>query len=115
MVNRVLSVEGPDWAQEVQRAEQIVRTLEANSWDFNSAPDAFAREAGADVFAKELAIIFDGHSITRVGRLVLAGVGPMFNLMGPIHPQSIFRTSHGQLIDALNEQVGSRGVGDFPG
>jgi len=91
-----------------------VRTLEAANWDFAAAPEAFTQEAGADVFAKELAIIFDGSTLTRIGRLVLAGVGPLFNLMGPIHPQAIFRTTSGQLIDSLNEQVGSRGVRDFP-
>ena len=107
------SVEGPDWAERVREAEVTVQRLESQSWDFNSAPEAFAKEADADVFGKEMVIIFDGHTITRIGRLALAGVGDLFNLMGPIHPLAIFRTAAPDVIDSLNQQLGSKGLADF--
>jgi hypothetical protein len=114
MPDEGLSVEGPQFAQKVREAEEIVHKLEANRWDFNAAPDAFAKRGGADVVAKEIAVIFDGVTLTRVGRLVMGGVGRLFNLMGPIHPMSTFKTTDSRLLDAINRQIGSNGLLDFP-
>lgn len=109
-----ISVEGPDFVELVARAEDIVRTLERNDWDFNTAPEAFARRTAADVFAKEILIVFDGKRLTRLGRLVMAGTGDLFNLMGPIHPQSTFKTGDDRLLAAIHEQTGTRGLDEFP-
>jgi len=107
-------VEGPDFTRRVEHAEAVVRELEANRWDFDRAPDAFAKRASADVFAKEIVVIFDGRRLTRLGRLVMAGTGSAFNLMGPIHPQAIFRDADDELLREIYAQTGSRGLYDFP-
>ena len=110
-----LSVEGPDFVDQVRRADQIVHTLEANRWDFSSAPAAFAKPAGADVFAKEAIHIFDGRSMTRIGRLVMGGIGHLFHLMGPIPALSHFKcNADSHLLDAIHEQIGYPGLEAFP-
>jgi hypothetical protein len=116
MPNRAeLSVEGPDFARRVEHAEKVVQTLQNNRWDFASAAeDIFAKDASADVIGKEIAVIFDGDSVTRVGRLVMGGHGTHFNLMGPIPPNSIFKMADSDLLDSITHQTGSEGVWDFP-
>jgi hypothetical protein len=114
MADEELLVEGPDFALKIKRADDVVRELENNRWDFGAAPDAFAKRASADVFAKEIVVVFDGKRLTRLGRLVMAGTGSMFNLMGPIHPQAIFRDSNDTLLQEIYQQTGSRGLRDFP-
>jgi hypothetical protein len=108
-----LLVEGPDFTRRVEFADKVVRDLEAGRWDFDRSPDAFAKRASADVFAKEIVVVFDGKRLTRLGRLVMAGTGKVFNLMGPIHPQAIFRDSNDDLLQEIYAQTGSRGLRDF--
>lgn len=116
MPNAVLSsVEGPDFARRVEEAEQVVQQLSKNRWDFAAAADRiFAKDASADVIGKEIAVIFDGESNTRVGRLVLGGYGNQFNLMGPIPPNSIFKMADSELLDSITHQTGGEGLWDFP-
>ena len=114
MADSVLSVEGPDFAKKVRFAEDVVRKLEANNWDFDSMPDIFARRAAADVLAKEIVVIHDGQTLTRVGRLVMGGTGTQFNLMGPIPPNSIFKVTDDSLLNEIHRQLGIDGLNELP-
>jgi hypothetical protein len=112
-VNRP-SVEGPGFAQLVQKANALVDRLEANQWNFDSAPEVFAKTAAADVLAKEMVHIFDGIRLTRIGRLVMGGVGSHFNLMGPIPAHSEFKVTDSSVMDEINQQLGTQGLNEFP-
>lgn len=112
-VNRP-SVGGPEFAKLVRTVGEKVDQLEANSWDFESVPEVFARDAAADVLAKGLVQIHDGRTMTRLGRLVLGGVGSHFNLMGTMHADSKFQVVGSELLDEVNTQLGSNGLADVP-
>jgi len=114
MPDEELSVEGPDFAAKVKETEEIVRRLESNNWDFAAAEEVFAKKASADVVAKEIATIYDGKILTRIGRLVMAGVGTHFNLMGGIPALSSLRTTDSRLLDSVRGQVGGGGLAQFP-
>src|SRR2546430_6654848 len=107
------SVEGPVFAERVRKAEATTQTLKSSQWDFAASPNIFGRAAACDVVAKEITILHDGHTQTRIGRLVMKGVGQIFNLMGPESPQSIFKSSSSVLLDEVNRQIGSKGLADF--
>lgn len=113
MAVRRPSVEGPEFAALVRATEVKIRTLEKNNWDFNSIPEAFARDSKADVVAKEIVHIFDGKRMSRFGRLVMGGVGSHFNLMGPIPPDSQLRVTSMETLQSVNHQMKSRGLEDL--
>ena len=111
------SVSGPDFAKIVADASAKVDKLEANNWDFNTVPEIFARPQRADVMGKEAIHLHDGRTMTRLGRLVLGGVGTHFNLMGSIPSDATFKvateyTSHA--LGEINQQVGHLGLYDVP-
>jgi hypothetical protein len=108
-----LSVEGPDFAEQVRGAEEVVRKFLDNQGNFEAVPELFAPSAACDVLAKEITIVHDGRLETRVGRLVMMGVGKQFNLMGPESALSVFKTAGSALLDEVNRQVGSDGLNDF--
>jgi hypothetical protein len=112
-VNRP-SVGGPEFAALVRDVGEKVDELEANNWDFDSVPEVFARDAAADVLAKDLVQIHDGRTMTRMGRLILGGVGSNFNLMGTMHADSKFQVVGSGLLDEVNAQLGSNGLTDMP-
>jgi len=111
------AVSGPGFAKIVADASAKVEKLEASNWDFDSVPEIFARQQHADVLAKEAIHLHDGRTMTRIGRLVLGGVGSHFNLMGSIPADATFKvatefTSHA--LEAINQQVGYKGLYDVP-
>ncbi len=103
-------VEGPEWVGIVREATEIVNKLEANNWDFDAAPEVFARHAAADVVAKEVLHIHDGHTMTRFGHLLMGGVGQTFNLMGPIPSDSRFMVTDSTVLDELRRNIGGSHV-----
>jgi len=107
------SLEGPAFAQRVREAEEVTQTLQNNQWNFAASPKIFAIEAGCDVIAKEMVFIHNGHMQTRIGRLVMAGVGSFFNLMGPESARSQFKMVSSHILDEINRQIGSKGLYDF--
>jgi hypothetical protein len=112
--NRFL-VEGPDWLRLVRETNRKIQVLERNNWDFNAVPEAFARgDQGADVVAKELVHIHDGQTMTRIGRLIMGGIGHAFNLMGPIRSDAKLKVSSLEILDDVSRQIGSRGLSDVP-
>ncbi|MEP7381653.1 MAG: hypothetical protein ABI910_08200 [Gemmatimonadota bacterium] len=106
-------MEGPEWIKVVRNATKLVNKLEANSWDFDTVPQAFARTAAADVVAKEVLHIHDGHTMTRMGHLVMGGVGGAFNLMGPIPSDSRFMVTDSTALNEVKKNLGSRGLDDL--
>lgn len=102
------------FARRVKEAEEVVAKLAANQWDFAAVPEVYATEAAADVVAKEIVHIHDGRRMTRVGYLVMGGVGTQFNLMGPIPADSEFRMGGGALVADINRQLGTRGLDELP-
>jgi hypothetical protein len=98
----------------VREVEATIARLEKGNWNFKAAPQVFAKRAAADVVAKELVHIFDGRTVTRVGRLVMGGVGTHFNLMGPMHSDAKLMVTNSDLIDSVNRQLGSKGLEDLP-
>lgn len=101
----------------VADASAKVDKLEASNWDFDQVPEIFARKQHADVLGKEAVHLFDGRTMTRVGRLVLGGVGTHFNLMGSVPSDSTFRvatdyTSH--VLGQIHQQVGGNGLSEVP-
>lgn len=102
--------DGPDFLRRVRVADELTRKLEANNWDFDSAPEIFAEKSQADVLAKEIVHIHDGQTMTRVGRLVMGGVGDLFNLMGAIPANATFQVTDTHLIDEVNRQLGTEGL-----
>src|SRR5919204_3625112 len=113
LVNRP-SVGGPEFAELVRTVDEKVDHLEASNWDFEAVPEVFARDAAADVIGKDLVQIHDGRTMTRLGRLVLGGVGSHFNLMGTMHSDSQFKVVNSDVLDRVNAQIGSRGLNDLP-
>jgi hypothetical protein len=107
------SVEGPQFAKRIKAAEKIVRQLEASNWDFKANPKVFSKSASADVLAKEIVHIFDGKRITRIGTLVMGGVGEFFNLMGPIPAHSELRVTTPKIINDINAALGTKGLSEF--
>src|SRR6266542_1210887 len=108
-VNRP-SVGGPEFTRLVRHVGEKVDELEAANWDFDRVPEVFARNAAADVLAKELVQRHDGRTMTRMGRLILGGVGTHFNLMGTMHSDSQFKVVSSDLLDQVNAQLGTRGL-----
>jgi hypothetical protein len=108
------SVGGPEFAKLVRDVGEKVDELEANDWNFDAVPEVFARNAAADVLAKELVQLHDGRTMTRMGRLILGGVGSHFNLMGTMHSDSKFKVVSSELLDQVNAQLGTRGLVDLP-
>lgn len=107
----VEEIDGPDFANRVRAAEELTRKLEANNWNFDSAPEFFAEQSQADVLGKEMVHIFDGRTMTRIGRLVMGGVGQLFNLMGALPANSAFKIAHSSsLLDEINDQLGTDGL-----
>ncbi|RFU19655.1 hypothetical protein [Geodermatophilus marinus] len=104
-VNRA-SVEGPEFVRLVRETEDRVRALEAAKFDFSEVPEVFAQRAAADVVAKELIHIHDGRTMTRLGRLVMGGVGSHFNLMGPFPADTEFSVLPADALDRLTRQLG---------
>ncbi|HZM75863.1 MAG TPA: hypothetical protein VFC19_09065 [Candidatus Limnocylindrales bacterium] len=109
-----LSVEGPEFAERVRVAAEITNQLEQQNWDFNAAPEVFAREAACDVAAKEIVTTFDGRVQTRYGRLVMKGAGARFNLLSHESPRAAFLGVRPDVFAEVNVQVGSAGLLDFP-
>lgn len=109
-----LSVEGPEFARRVRQVDSLARRLESKNWDFKEAPEVFADDARCDVAAKEIVSIYDGRVQTRLGRLVMKGAGTRFNLMSHESPRSLYLGSRQDVFDAVNRQVGSHGLLDFP-
>src|SRR5438270_12262337 len=111
------AVSGPDFARIVADASDKVQRLEASNWDFDSVPEVFARDQHADVIGKEAVHMFDGRTMTRVGRLVLGGVGEHFNLMGTFPADSTFRVATeytSSILDEIHRQAGSRRLSERP-
>src|SRR6266511_2608961 len=77
------SVEGPEFAEKVRRADEITRRLQESNWDFDAVPELFTRAATCDVVAKEIVTIHDGPAQTLLGRLVMNGIGEEFQLNSP--------------------------------
>src|SRR6266498_5562298 len=69
------SVEGPEFAEKVRRADEITRRLQESNWDFDAVPELFTRAATCDVVAKEIVTLHDGRAQTLLGRLVMNGIG----------------------------------------
>jgi hypothetical protein len=106
-------VRGPDFVNQVRLAESVVQKAETAEWDFGKVPELFARDSRADVIAKELAVIHDGHRQTLMGHLVMAGIGTRFNLMGPLQPDAEFKIKPNTLISDLNTLFGSAELTEF--
>ena len=107
-------VEGPDYVARTRMATEMVRKLAENRFNFDAVPQVYARDSRADVLSKEIVHIFDGQRVTRVGRLVIGGVGEYFNLMGPIPSDSAIKITDGSLIETVNRQLGGGGIHDHP-
>src|SRR3954452_10005584 len=107
-------VQGPDYVARTRQATEVVQKLAGNRWNFDVAPEVYARNSRADVLSKELVHIFDGRRVIRVGRLVLGGVGEYFNLMGPIPSDSAIKITDARLLEDVNAQLGGSGIQDHP-
>src|SRR3954468_20678959 len=110
MVSSRLSVEGPDYFKEVQRAQTLVDKLERGNWDFAVAPELYARDSRADVLAKELVFVHDGERQTIYGKLITGGFGDTFNLMGPVHANAEFRIASTDVFEELHRQTETKGL-----
>src|SRR5574338_1201728 len=108
MAARRPSVEGIEAIRLIREARNTVQLLKESNWDFQQFPQVFARDPAADVLAKEIVHVFDGRSMTRIGRLVMGGVGKTFNLMGPIPTDSVFKVAPPTLLGDVNRQMKSR-------
>src|SRR6516165_11819142 len=111
------AVSGPEFTRIVADASAKVEKLEASNWDFDEVPEIFARPQHADVMAKEAVHLHDGRTMTRLGRLVLGGVGTHFNLMGTFPADATFKVATEYTtyaLDAINQQVGYQGLYDVP-
>src|ERR1019366_1736410 len=104
------SVEGIESISIIREARETVTQLKESSWDFAKFPQVYAKNPAADVLAKEIVHVFDGRSMTRIGRLYMGGVGKAFNLMGPIHPEAIFKVTTPTLLTTVNRQMKTRGL-----
>jgi hypothetical protein len=64
-----LRAEGPEFIEQIKRTNELAARLEGAGWDFEAAPEVFARQSAAcDVAAKEIVTVFDGERQTRWGR-----------------------------------------------
>jgi hypothetical protein len=111
------AVSGPEFSRIVAEASAKVERLEDSNWDFDRVPEIFARRQHADVLGKEAIHLHDGRTMTRIGRLVLGGVGTHFNLMGTFPADTTFRVATeytDEALRALNQQVGHKGLYDVP-
>lgn len=100
--------------ERIRLAETTIKKLEANNWDFDAAPEVYAKHAQADVLAKEVAIFFDGRRETMIGKLVMAGVGSHFNLMGGNHVDAEFMSKPNTVLEDINKQLGTPSLRAFP-
>lgn len=111
------AVGGPEFLRLVADARGKVERLEAANWDFASVPEVFAHPQHADVMAKEAVHMFDGRTMTRVGRLVLGGTGEHFNLLGTFPADSTFRVATEyttKVLGDVHSQLGRDGLTDLP-
>jgi hypothetical protein len=109
-----LRAEGPEFIEQVKRANKVAVRLEEAGWDFAQVPEIFARKSAAcDVAAKEIVTIFDGEQQTRWGRLVIKGAGSRFNLMSHESPLARYVGARPSVFAQVNRQVGSKGLHDF--
>jgi hypothetical protein len=109
-----LRAEGPEFVEQINRANEVVGRLEAAGWDFEAAPEIFARQSAAcDVAAKEIVSVFDGEEQTRWGRLIIKGAGARFNLMSHESPLARYVGARPSVFALVNRQVGSKGLHDF--
>lgn len=113
MVARRPSVEGIEVINIIRQARETVSKLKASNWDFEKFPQVFAKNPAADVLAKEIVHIHDGKMMTRIGRLYMGGVGPTFNLMGPIPSDSVFNVGPTSALEEVNRKLGSKGLRDL--
>lgn len=113
MAVRRPSVEGIESLRVIREARDTVEQIKASNWDFEKFPQVFAKNPAADVLAKEIVHVFDGRSMTRIGRLYMGGVGAHFNLMGPINSDSVFKVAPPDALQAVNRQFKSRGLLDL--
>jgi hypothetical protein len=113
MVARRPSVEGIEVINIIRQARETVLRLRDSNWNFERFPEVFAKNPAADVLAKEIVHIHDGRVMTRIGRLYMGGVGPTFNLMGPIPADSVFKVGPATALEQVNKQLGSRGLRDL--
>lgn len=102
-----------DYRRRVLMADEVVRKLDQNNWDFDFAPEVYAKQAQADVLAKEVAIFFDGKRETMIGKLVMAGVGTHFNLMGGNHVDAEFMSRPNTVLEDINKQLGTASLREF--
>ena len=61
--------------------------------------------------------MFDGRTMTRVGRLVLGGTGEYFNLLGTFPADSTFRVATeftSKVLGEVHHQIGRDGLADVP-
>lgn len=100
--------------ERIVAAERVVSKLEKNNWDFDTAPEIYAKHSQADVLAKEVAIFFDGRRETMIGKLVMAGVGTHFNLMGGNHVDAEFMSKPNTVLEDINKQLGTHSLREFP-
>ncbi len=107
------SVEGPEFAEKVRRADEITRRLQESNWDFDAVPELFTRAATCDVVAKEIVTIHDGRAQTLLGRLVMNGIGEEFQLNSPSSALNITLPGRPEVFKEINDQLGSRGLEDF--
>jgi hypothetical protein len=98
----------------IRLAEDVIQRLNRNNWDFDAAPEVYATDAQADVLAKEVAIFFDGRRETMIGKLIMAGVGTHFNLMGGNHIDSEFMSKPNTVLEDINKQLGTSSLREFP-
>jgi hypothetical protein len=61
-----------------------------------------------------MVFIHDGHVQTRIGRLIMAGYGDGFHLMGAEAAGSEFKVVSPHILDEINRQIGSKGLYDLP-
>jgi hypothetical protein len=111
------AVGGPEYLKIVRDASAKVERLASNNWDFDKVPEIFARSQHADVMGKEAVHLFDGRTMTRIGRLVLGGVGTHFNLMGSVPSEATFRVATEYtsfVINEINKQVGPNKLAELP-
>jgi hypothetical protein len=85
-----------------------------NNWDFATVSEVFAKDAHADVLAKEVALFFDGSRQTMIGRLMMSCVGSHFNLMGGHHADAEFLSRPNTVMEDINKELGTDGLREFP-
>lgn len=107
------SVEGPEFAERVRQAEETTSKLQANRFDFDAAPEIFNVRAACGIAAKEIILIHDGRIQTTYGRLVMKGVGEVFQLNSPSSALNVTLPGRPEIFAQVNKQVGNRGLEDL--